>query len=243
MSTVTLLTIDPRSGTAKPLRLWEQKRGASTSLAELYLWHDRLYVIGRRLDVLDVGRPEAPRVLSDGPFDRPMPHSSPAELSDRVPVQLLPLPGLPPEQRLAATLGYTPAYNRPAFDGRVVCQSDPSLSGYRLTRLDLDAATFEPIGRFQPTPLQRLFGYPGSYAGGDLTLSDGLVYVDGLGNGGPLDSSVTLIDTRGPRPMRNVGHFAAPGAEFVRPLPDGRAVVGGGQHLWLVGPPPTRSGG
>jgi hypothetical protein len=50
---------------------------------------------------------------------------------------------------------------------------------------------------------------------------------------------MTIFDARGPNPLRRVGHFAAPGARFAEPLGDGRAVVAGGNHLWLVGAPPA----
>jgi hypothetical protein len=52
-----------------------------------------------------------------------------------------------------------------------------------------------------------------------------------------LNSGFSVYDIAGPGPVKQVGHFAAPGAWIVCPLPDGRSLVAGSK-LWLVGPPP-----
>ncbi|MDB5174896.1 MAG: hypothetical protein JWN51_3669 [Phycisphaerales bacterium] len=53
---------------------------------------------------------------------------------------------------------------------------------------------------------------------------------------------VTVFDIRDPKRPRPVGHFAVPndGPLVVRPLPDGRALVGG-RKLYLTGPPPIHN--
>ena len=151
---------------------------------------------------------------------------------------LIPLPGVPPAGRAAATLAPW------GFDGQLLCLRShtdvDTLFGYRLTGLDDHTATFDLIGRYRPTLLQRLVNRPNGIG---VPPSNGLVYVMGYPGNETFSAGVTVLDSRGPRPMQPVGHFAAPGAWFVNPLPDGRAVVGGANTLWLVGTPPRRTGG
>jgi hypothetical protein len=71
-------------------------------------------------------------------------------------------------------------------------------------------------------------------------MANGLLYVSNgvsLPRGSGVNPTVDVYDVNGPHPLRQVGHFAAPGVINVCPLPDGRAIVGGSK-LWLVGPPP-----
>ena len=113
-------------------------------------------------------------------------------------------------------------------------ESDHAMRAFRLTGLTDDRATFVRVGAYTPTLLQRLAGAGGEYG---VSLANGLIYADGFNGGRLFNSSVSVIDPGGDRPMRMVGHFAAPGASCIRPLPDGRSLVGGGHTLWLVGRP------
>ena len=198
-------------------------------------------MIGGRIQTFDVSRPDRPRMMSDAPG----PRGSESLMrwgvyADPSRVMLLPLPGLPPAERLAATLHAE--WSGSAFDGQVLCTYAEfgSLAGYRLRQLTADAATFAPIGRYHRTLLQDWAGY---YQRGTLRLADGLLYIgNSWGAEQAVNVGITVLDTRGRRPMREVGHFAAPGADSVCPLPDGRAIVAGGNHVWLVAAP-KRDGG
>jgi hypothetical protein len=68
-------------------------------------------------------------------------------------------------------------------------------------------------------------------------LVNGLLYVSDGYTGATTNPRVDVFDTRGPHPLRLIGHFAAPGVRTVLSLPDGNALVGG-DKLWLIGPPP-----
>jgi hypothetical protein len=221
----------------RSIPLWRGRHGNGDDGAELFLWADKLYLTSnRRLIVYDLADPALPRVVSEGPLP---------DWWERLPTapgqvrkELIPLPGVPPIGRLEATLRYT------NFDvgSRVMCEwlekKRDALVGYRLSTFTDTTATFDTIGEYRPTLLQRLVN---GYYGSSVQVSDGLAYVFGFGSRA-FNSSIMVLDTRGPRPMRPVGHFAAPGAQTVLPLPDGRAIVGGANHLWLVGPPPRRGG-
>ena len=50
--------------------------------------------------------------------------------------------------------------------------------------------------------------------------------------------TTTSFDVAGRELMRLAGHFAAPGWNWIYPLPDGRGIVCGSGKAWLVGPPP-----
>lgn len=109
-------------------------------------------------------------------------------------------------------------------------------------------AEFEPVGEYQPSMLESLFGYSQL---GRMEARNGLVYVSqGSSTLGYrylahtsvlVNGRITVLDTAVPGPLRVIGHFAAPGVQMAVPLPDGRAIVGGSK-LWLVGPPPKHGG-
>ncbi len=236
---VDLQVTDRRGNSNQTLALWTQsvRHGG----ASLYRWRDRLYVVGDRLDVLDISRPDRPRVLSDAPFIGAAALRGLARPRDgRLVLKLLALPGLPPAQQLDATIRL--ATFRQCFDGQTLCLWNDTpglvLSSYRLAGQDAKLATFDEVGAYRPTLLQ---AWADDFSYGGFTLSHGLVYINGFGSRGTFNSAVSIVDTGGRRPMRQVGHFAAPGADTVCPLPDGRALVGGGSSLWLVGPPPGRA--
>jgi hypothetical protein len=134
-----------------------------------------------------------------------------------------------------------------SFDGTVFCvwttgQGRSGLNAYRLTKLTSSIAEFDKIGEFNPSFLEKYssnLGYWGGWNWEDQ-LQNGLFYTVEGGRNTVVNSAISVFDTRGKQPMRRVGHFAAPGASIVQPLADGRAIVGGGNKLWLIGPPPRR---
>src|SRR6185312_9718132 len=87
------------------------------------------------------------------------------------------------------------------------------LSSYRLDKLTDTSAAFRKVGRYDPTPVEHLFGY----ASGTTAALGGLFFT---GNGGSnslgVNSKITVFDVTGPRP-RPVGHFAFPDADGYLP--------------------------
>jgi hypothetical protein len=215
--------------TGKPfLHLWDFGNDSDGTRPIVYAVQDRLYVIGRRLIVLDITQPLAPRVISNVPFGYafgwPMPDS--VTFTEILP----PVPGLTPRQRLQAV-------NKPyCFEGDTICEwtGDGGLMAYHLTLLTESKAVFKKVGQYEPTLLEKMFGSGRRY---DMRLQNGLLYLTAGYLGETTNPRVDVFDTRGPHPLRLIGHFAAPGIRTVFPLPDGTALVGG-DKLWLIGPPP-----
>jgi len=233
---VRLRVIDLGPGHAvRSIALW---RADSNGWAELFVWADRLYAFGDgHLVVFDVADAGRPRQLSSGPFEIRGSRRGAFAGVDPLICDLIPLPGVPPAGRVAATLAPW------GTDGQFLCLSakEPAdmLFGYRRSKLDDRTAEFKLVGQYRPTLLQRLVNRQGGFS---VAPDGGLVYLVNYAGGDTFAGGFTVLDARGPRPMRPVGHFAAPGAWFVNPLPDGRAVVSGGNKLWLVGAP-RRPGG
>jgi len=193
---------------------------------------ERLYLMGDRLTVCDVSNSSSPRLISSSAWSyRPRP----VELGDDpLEIELPPVPELTRQERLETALR-----NEPAFDGKILCglrsSGSPELFEYRLARLDEHVATFQMVGKFQWTILEGLVS-SGWYE--RLKMENGLLYVSqGVGSYANYRGVFHVFDTGGRHPLRPVGHFAAIGASEICPLPDGRALVGGGK-LWLVGAPP-----
>ena len=170
--------------------------------------------------------------------------------ADRMLLDLPKVPGLPPRQRLEVVLKELSYWRANCFEGDIVCtmSSDNTLIAYRLMKLTDSAAVLEKIGQHDLTMLAGVFGPQYLRWGGQgMMLRNGLLYVTYGSNDWVsfaqhyelINPSISVFDARGTPPMRQVGHFAAPGVFTVCPLPDGRALVGG-DKLWLVGPPPHR---
>jgi hypothetical protein len=171
--------------------------------------------------------------------------------ADRMLLPLPQVPGLPPKQRLEVVLKELSTWNANCFEGDIVCtmSSNNTLIAYRVTKLTQSAAVLEKIGQHDVSMLLGVFGPQFvMWRGGGMKLQNGLLYVTYGSNDWVsfaqhyelINPSISVFDTQGKPPMRQVGHFAAPGILAVCPLPDGRALVGG-DKLWLVGPPPHRS--
>jgi hypothetical protein len=135
--------------------------------------------------------------------------------------------GLSARQRLDVALRW--GWLRKKLEGDIYCDSDRfGLAEYRLVGLTDTSARFQKIGDYKPTLLDTWFG--GEFFLSDILIENGLLYV----------THITVFNTRGPHPLREVGHFAAPGLQTIYPLADGRTIVGGTGKLWLIGPPPKR---
>jgi hypothetical protein len=200
----------------------------------LYAFKDRLYVFGSRLVTLDIGQPLAPKIISNTPFSYGEDGWA-FNGENEVTLALPEVPDLLPKQRLEAAL-----QNVEAFDGEILCtQLGSALTEYRLTHLTDAAAIFQEVGQYQETLLERIFGAY-NYWPPDMKIENGLLYVSPGAKVPVINPHVTVFDLRGPHPLQPIGHFAAPGAEMVYLLPDGRAIVGG-TKLWLIGPPPGRN--
>jgi len=198
----------------------------------LYSADDRLYVLGKRLVLYDTVDPLKPRLISDEPFDSPTPSTEP--LSKSFTLNLPQVPGLSARQRLNVALRTRFWWH--VLDGDLLIRFDGSaLEAARLTKLSETAATFEHVDRAEPTMLETLFG---ASSFGAIKTSNGYLYASGGSSGRYFNAHIKVFDTRGPKPLKLVAHFAAPGVGPVCPLPDGRAVVGGSK-IWLVGPPPN----
>ena len=235
---ITLDWGDPADASPpRTLPLWRSEYASTgTSLVQ---YGGTLFIIGTpapskvdQLTTFDVAH-GPPRLVSRQPF-RVYPRTGPNLLADdRLLVGLLPLPGVPPVARLASQLD---GFAKARFDGHLyVTDFAGVVEAWRLARLDPTAATFDLVGRYRPTLLRRLAN---PSAGANLHLGPtGLVYVGNWNGGGALNDGVTVLDTAGPRPMREVAHFAAPGADLVCPLPDGRALIAGDHAIWLVAAP------
>jgi hypothetical protein len=245
--------------------LWEQPGAASPQERRGWnmtcVWENRLYVIGSRLVTLDIGDPRKPRIISSAPFhfafeandgleavastDSAWTFAENSNVPWKMFISLPPVPQVPPMQRLEAVLSVYVSLGASNFDGQILCKSvGNSLVAYRLTQLTGETATFEPIGRYTPTILESVFGNENLFG---MQMENGLLYLGDANGGfgvspgvaGGLNPHISVFDLRGNPPLRLIGHFAAPGAGVVCPLPDGRALVGGTQ-LWLIGPPPHR---
>jgi hypothetical protein len=219
-------------GKSTEVALWQMQRVKAS--ASVWLWQNKLYVYGNRLVVLDVTDADRPRLISDSPFEVKKPGDWLVRL-DGIVFPLLQLPGLPEDQQLAASVRWS-HFNRDAFDGQTLCtDSYGGLNVYRFAGIEGQGAVFKDAGHYSLDFLQRLSGTTG---GNRPALRNGLLYEGGWRHS-IFNSAISIYDVRNPDRIKRVGHFAAPGAELVCPLPDGRAIVGGSK-LWLVGPPPNR---
>jgi hypothetical protein len=226
----------------KTVRLWTRPlpNNDYDAPAVACIWSGSLYVIGQHATRLDISDPLNPRVI----WDKPLAMDYVAEGfdgRDQVVVALPVVAGLPARQVLEAEI------RRPlqpsCLEGDVLCarsispKSPGSLFAYRLTGLTDNTAIFQKIAEHRPTMLEDFFG---QYFWTEMSMANGLLYVSNgvsLPRGSGVNPTVDVYDVNGPHPLRQVGHFAAPGVINVCPLPDGRAIVGGSK-LWLVGPPP-----
>jgi hypothetical protein len=194
--------------------------------------------MGQNTAVLDISEPANPRLISitanpygamPGYFDQP---GESRTVNERLPQ----VPGLDPRHRLEAMRG-----PNMALDGDVLCIADrEAIDTWRLIRIDERIAQFEHTGHYEPALLEHVFGswWPSPVA------ANGFVYLTGelsaRTGGFTFDAPrINVFDVRNPTRPQQVGHFAVPGktGPVVGPLPDGRALVGADNTLYLVGKP------
>jgi hypothetical protein len=203
-----------------------------------YAWDNRLFVYGSRLLTFDITDPALPRLISQSDLELQVQHQYYFDGEEKVHIPLAELPDIPPAAKLDAAIS---GFFGGVFDGQTLCRAEGNaMVEYRLVAMTDTAASFRKVAEYDPTILERMFGFFNRYTGN--ALSDGLLYCGQGYGGGTFNPHITVFDTRGTNPLRVVGHFAAPGKEMmVCPLPDGRALVAG-DKLWLVGPPPHAAG-
>ena len=240
ISIETLTVLSDATGTpttqGSPIELWRGPT-SSTAFGYLHVWHDRLYVVGERTITFDISDPMHPKVLSDEPIKWTTRYSV---VADEQPTIYLPAtPGMPAAERLRFAIAvYDRAGDFGSFDGstwyRMVEQGTqqssrpPVLEEARLKSLTDDSAHFELVGKYNPTLVQELFG-GNAQRWNSLKMKNGLLYAVQY-------NLVSIFDLTGPKPLRLIAHFAAPGLSEIEPLDDGRAIAAG-QKLWLLGPP------
>jgi hypothetical protein len=223
-------------GSERLVGRWKTKGWAS-----LFVWENRLYVIGDHdVKTLDISQPLSPELISERPVaeDKGI-YDFWWDGADVGIEQLPQVPGLSARQRLEAALAY--GWRRHLLEGDVFCDSESGgLGEYRLVELTDTSARFQKIGEYKATLLDQVFGSD-TFAWG-MGIENGFLYVTQRGRFGTTNPHITVYDTRGPRPLREVGHFAAPGLRTFCPLEDGRAIAGGEGAVWLIGQPPVKEG-
>ncbi|HWE96743.1 MAG TPA: hypothetical protein VG269_22475 [Tepidisphaeraceae bacterium] len=242
------VSANPAAPAAPPLRLWTVDKGLMSM--RQFAWQNRLYVEGARavedggypkdvLADLDIGDPLHPKLIGIE-SKRSFGHLQ-ALTSEEVVFQLTRLRDVPERQLLADTVN---GYGEFCIDGDIVCRIDhgglvtyqrvmPAPWPYQRGGF----AVFQRAGEANMSLLETLSN---SYDA-RCTAGGGFCYVSSWSN--TLKTPrVTVFDTRDPKRPRMVGHFAVPndGPLLVRPLTDGRALIGG-RKLYLVGPPPIHN--
>ena len=222
-------------GSERLVRSWK-----STDWAFVFVRKNRLYLVGEDVMTWDISQPLEPELISVLPayYQRRFPDFW--LYGDDVGVMPLPLvPGLSARQRLEVILAR--GWGRRLLEGDVYCNTlsyGEGLCAYSLVKLTDIEARFKKIGEYKQTLLDKAFGEKNSPWG--IAIENGLVYVTQGGRYAATNPHITVFNTGGPHPLREVGHFAAPGLRVIYPLADGRTIVGGTGKLWLIGPPPNR---
>jgi hypothetical protein len=206
----------------------------------LHAQGDRLYMLGRKLMTFDISDPIHPRLLStadtwtdEGQLLQSRGRESAEREAEAVIVPLPQVPELSPRQRLDM-FAATSYWARMSGDLLVSSNYGDRLATYRLDRLTNELATFRRAGRYEASPVERMFD---RYVGRGR-LGEGLYYYIGGSNSlNSLRISVWDVTSNIPRP---VGHYAIPNewSSQPYPLPEGRLLVFTREHVYLLGPPP-----
>jgi hypothetical protein len=238
------LTVTLLNGTTAPVIMQEFPQFTMKNWRpELFLWNGHLYMLNEQeltrqgmVLIFDISDALKPRLLSSAPivweysdrrelqFD-----SSDVEDLDVAILSLPQIPGLPPRQRLEMK-----SKHRFLLDGDViVCRSHGSLITFRLEELTADTARFRRAGRYDPTPVQRLFGESAMWR----VIANGLLYQSSPTDRG---SHISVVDLRDPQRPHPIGHFGQPFEQDLDlcALPEGRALAIGRKKLYVLGAPP-----
>jgi ABC-type transport system involved in multi-copper enzyme maturation permease subunit len=201
----------------------------------LFAAGDRLYLISTsHVLIFDIADPLKPHLLSN----QTIPYTpnyyqwsgSISEDTDPVIFPLQQIPGLSAHDRLAAWMSDWKTFDGEAF----YRENDNRIAAYHLEQLTDTTATFRKAGRYDVTPVQRLFGSGAAYA----TASDGFLYsttTSKIGRGIRLN----VFDVRDPQRPHPIAHFALPEANESIPyrLPDGRILLASRGNLYVVSAP------
>lgn len=226
------------------LDLWEEARDASpmfayrSSAAEWARDGDRLYVsAGAYAAAVDISVPAAPKLLWSKPSPRYHEAISFPDAEEGTGTYAVPdLDGLSDEDWLAGAMG---GWSSRAYDaGNLASGRNGRLTISLRVRLSPTRGRFEPVGGWQPSLLERWMGHRWNAVAVEARRA--YLSPDMYSAGGVEDTRVTVVDFRDPVRPRATGHFGFPrgGPLVVRPLPDGQALIGGKEKVYLVGPPP-----
>lgn len=244
---LTTVTISPGGGADVAVQSFPEfaiEKGAGTRdwFTTGMIWNGRLYLVGPKVMTFDLADPQRPRLVSTEAYEwdfRSRRYETwrlfdPNENVDAATVLLPIIPQLPPRKRLELALDLT-TYRLLSGDVLVRINDAGIITTYHLDQLTENSATFRRLGRYDPTPVQRLFGVSGRSG----KVGDGLLFQT-FSNGQLGGAHVAVFDITGPRPVP-VAHFALPhetGLQAMCPLPGGRLLAAGRDRLYLLGPPP-----
>jgi ABC-type transport system involved in multi-copper enzyme maturation permease subunit len=210
--------------------------------AQLYTAGNRMYLVfGPHLLVFDISDPLGPKVVSERTIDVGYARFDPSfdnERSDLTIVPLPQIPGLSARQRLEVR-----AARWPTFDGNVLTRvHNDRIFTFKIDALTDTAVTFRRVGRYEPTPVQKLFG-----AGFEGAASGNGLYYQAFRNSRFGGFRLSVFDVHDPQRPSPIAHIAFPGGNYERhllPLADGRLVACGQyelwHELWLISAPPRR---
>jgi hypothetical protein len=196
---------------------------------------DRLYLTSTsHVLIFDIADPLKPHLLAN----QTIPYTpnyyqwsgSIGEDTDPVIFPLQQIPGLSAHDRLVAWMSDWKTFDGDAF----YRENDNRIAVYHLQQLTDTAATFRKAGRYDVTPVQRLFGSSAS----NTTASDGFLYSTATSKiGGGI--RLNVFDVRDPERPHPIAHFALPQANESTPyrLPDGRILLAGRGNLYVLSAP------
>ncbi|HEY8748015.1 MAG TPA: ABC transporter permease [Tepidisphaeraceae bacterium] len=202
----------------------------------LYSSHDKLYYFGgRHVLTFDLTDPLKPSFISHRMFTSnaliDLWSNNSSEDADPIVFPLPDIPELSPRERLDAVSTKWRLCDGDEFY-RV---NENRLIVYHLDLLGAATATFRKTGRYDVTPVQRLFGSAasGAVAGG------GFVYTTTSSNVGK-GFRASVFDVQDPQRPHPVAHFALPtghSESFPHRLPDGRILIASWDKLYVLSAP------
>ena len=228
------ISISSAKKVAPPIVLWERKSvNDGWQRPRLHIFGDRLYCISDQLAVLDINEPAKPQLLSVARV-RYQEYSKEAVGPGGVWIPLPQIPGLSARQRLQIR-GY-PEYR--VIDGDLLCMAQGGgIWTYKLDQLDDKQAHFTPIGHYEPTLLEHVFGD----SSGALVVRGNRAYLNQWNRLPGSSYRLTVFDIADPQRPHPIAHFATSSYPVrVSPLADGRSIVSAGNKLYLLGPPPVK---
>lgn len=238
-----LLTIDLGGEAPTIVNTLDLAPYATDSAARVCVYGDRLYVlIGWTLLTLRTDSPGEPQILQNVRVDLYRYGWGTYQIGDSVNDQyaldhlwLLPLEGASQQERVEVSVRLTRTTDVVAFDGGLLVQvrREEGVAAYRLGRVEGDVAYFEPLGRRQATPLERMVG---KREADRVVVRNGRAYVLWYTS----EAGLEVYDVRGPGAPRRIGHYIAPNEQIndLAVLDDGSVLLAGNTMTLLE---PARS--